>query len=102
MLFNKKDRYFNGEKRIQAMKALLLGPFIHGIPAAIPKVMRYIAAAAQLTTNSTEKAQIMSILDPCNIMKNIYFAILKHIFDADFIQISKQAAEAYFRYPDVL
>jgi hypothetical protein len=38
------------------MKALLLGAFIHKTPAAIPKAIRFIAAAAQLTTNSTEKA----------------------------------------------
>lgn len=46
VLFNKKDRYFNGDKRIIAMKALLLAPFIHGIPQAITKIMRYIAAIA--------------------------------------------------------
>jgi len=102
VLFNKKDRYFNGEKRITAMRALLLGPFIHGLPNAIPRVIRYIAAVAQTTTNSTEKQQILSILDPCSLMKNVYFAIIKKIFQLDFIQFAKQAAEAYFRYPDVL
>ena len=67
------------------MKALLLGPFIHKLPAAVPKVIRYIAAAAQLTTNSTEKAQIMSILEPCSIIRNVLFAVAKKLFDADFI-----------------
>jgi len=37
------------------MRALLLGPFIHGLPNAIPRIIRYIAAVAQTTTNSTEK-----------------------------------------------
>lgn len=45
VLFNKKDRYFNTDKRITAMRALLVGPFINNLPMAIPKVMRYIAAA---------------------------------------------------------
>lgn len=30
VMFNKKDRYMNGDKRIQAMRALLAAPFIHG------------------------------------------------------------------------
>lgn len=56
MMFNKKDRYFNSEKRITAMRALMIGPFIHSEPKPILKIMRYIAAVAQTTTNSTEKA----------------------------------------------
>lgn len=102
VLFNKKDRYFNSEKRITALKALLLGPFIHSIPQAITKIMRYIASVAQTTTNSTEKAQVLAILDPCIIMRNVYFCIMKKIFDLDFIAFSKEAANVYFRYPDVL
>ena len=46
ILFNKKDRYFNNDKRITAMKVLLLGPFIHNTPKAITKIMRYIASVA--------------------------------------------------------
>jgi hypothetical protein len=59
VMFNKKDRYMNGEKRIQAMRALLAAPFIHGEQTGLAKVLRYIAACAQTTTNSTEKQQII-------------------------------------------
>lgn len=45
-MFNKKDRYMNGEKRIQAMRALLAAPFIHGEQNSLLKVMKYIAACA--------------------------------------------------------
>jgi hypothetical protein len=71
ILFNKKDRYFNGERRLQSMRALLLAPFIHAQPKAIGKVMRYIAAAAQTTSNSTEKAAIIQILEPLSIIEYI-------------------------------
>ena len=35
-------------------------------------------------------------------MRNVYFCIMKKIFDIDFIAFSKEAANVYFRYPDVL
>jgi len=84
VVFNKKDRYMNSDKRIQAMKALLLGPFIHGEAAGIVKAVKYVAAVAQTTTNSTEKAQILALLDICPIMLNVLYAARNGIFQIEF------------------
>lgn len=101
-MFNKKDRYMNGEKRIQAMRALLAAPFIHGEQNGLLKVMKYIAACAQTTTNSTEKQQIIQIIDINQIMSNVLFALKEKIFNFELKQFCKEIAHIYFRYPDVM
>ncbi|CAL5970993.1 Conserved_hypothetical protein [Hexamita inflata] len=102
ILFNKKDRYFNGERRLQSMRALLLAPFIHSQPKAIGKVMRYIAAAAQTTSNSTEKAAIIQILDPLSVFEYILEAKQQGLFDINLVDVAKEIAEVFLKYPDTL
>ncbi|CAL6113940.1 Conserved_hypothetical protein [Hexamita inflata] len=102
ILFNKKDRYFNGERRLQSMRALLLAPFIHAQPKAISKVMRYIAAAAQTTSNSTEKAAIIQVLDPLSVFEYILEAKQQGLFDINLVDMAKEVADVFFKYPDAL
>ncbi|CAL6101913.1 Conserved_hypothetical protein [Hexamita inflata] len=102
ILFNKKDRYFNGERRLQSMRALLLAPFIHAQPKAIGKVMRYIAAAAQTTSNSTEKAAIIQVLDPLSVFEYILEAKQQGLLDINLVDMAKEVADVFFKYPDAL
>lgn len=47
ILFNKKDRFMNGDDRLNAMKALILSSFVFEQPHALLRAIRYLSAVHQ-------------------------------------------------------
>ena len=84
-LFGRSSRFFGGEQRVTAFKALVAGCLIHNHPEALMRAFRFTAAACVATTNSTEKQQMQCALDPCQIILNVLYCNDNGYIKVDFI-----------------
>lgn len=101
-LLSKRLRFLNSDHRGAAMRCLVIGALCHDRVAALPRVVRFLAACCARTSSQAERQQLLQLLSPGRLLAMVLACLQAGLVHCDIAKTIGDVGAAYLTQPQVV